>query len=111
MSESQQPSVEKMSEARPKAGDADENQIDGDDEVEQARHDQDENAGQQGDERRKVRERDVHGIPPRVASEEHDAEKWVPVFGETSCSRKKSTLPEGARPRQRIFPLQPLIHL
>ena len=71
MSDSQQPSVEKMSEARPKAGDADENQIDGDDEVEQAWHDQNENAGQQGDERRKVRERDVHGIPPVVSEEGH----------------------------------------
>src|ERR1043166_2771620 len=53
-----------MQQPRPKAGDADENQVDRDDEVEQARHDQDEDAGQQGDQGREGGERDGHADSP-----------------------------------------------
>jgi hypothetical protein len=32
----------------------------------------------------------------RFKSLEHDAEKWVPVFGKTSCSKKKLERDEGS---------------
>src|SRR5262249_48668093 len=49
-------------------GNADDDQVDGHDVVEQARHQQDENSGNECDDRLKVYQTDGHQIPPSLQS-------------------------------------------
>src|SRR5215470_8847167 len=85
-------------------GNADDDQVDGHDVVEQARHQQDENSGNECDDRLQVYETDGHQIPPSYSR--HTGTPAVPAGSEPSITSArmmpKKPCPVAPRARYRL---------